>query len=1858
MAGPGSLITISTTASSGGTSDHNSLTGLQGGAASTYYHSNQGINTSDSPYFTKLGVAISPTYPLDVLGRAVIGTKSSSRGSYGNTLTLANETAVDTSLFVWEYGVAGAHFGFSAGSNVLRITNSTSDGLLTNPNGIFIKSNGLIGIGTTDSDSSLQIAGTANTAKVKSDWGFDINPVVSPASISGTRSAGAGLEIGTYYYLITYITALGETNSFISAAITTTSGNQRVTLTIPVSTDSRVTSRKLYRTKVNTGAWQDFVLTTIANNTSTSYIDSTADASLTGSSGSSYFRLNTTSNYIMKNGVRSLMLDVNATSLGIQALPSLTTGGRHVGIGYQAGNSLTSANDCVAIGHSSSMYNVGGSSNVGVGAYSLRGVTGNSYTYNVAIGAYSLFSVTTGGSNTAVGYNSLYTLSNGPQNTAIGYGAGYTNNSSTGQNVFIGYSAGYYETGNNKLFIDNRNRSNEATGRTSALIYGVFDATPANQTLTINGVLTALNLSGTNTGDQFTATSASTLLGRGSASGVGAAQEITLGTNLSMSGTTLNVTGVISSHNSLSGLQGGTTGSYYHSNQAINTTDNVTFQTLTANGTISASNLSGTNTGDQFTSVSASKLIGRGSASGAGAAEEITLGTNLSMSGTTLNVSGVITDHNSLSGLQGGGDGDFYHSRYADGAKSVTLDELNALIAGNDLVPFQWYLVTDYQTYDYIRQTSAPKEWYTGAVEEIYLQASGVNTLFEEGWSKTFEDEKISYIATRPDVTENPYIEYTGGANDGSVDVSIVSDTQAELTSAFAVSPDDATNFSLYVLDVLSGAEHTFDSTDKGTNWEFDGDVFTLLNDQYPQYINYSVDYGYDYGNAGSEEISIISSSEFESSTPLSDFSTTDWTPENGAYWGVSDSLTGYSCYFDGINKGTTWDIVGGVVNLYNLGNEYGLDFNYDFTSTSNSGSYDIIDITSNSFAIDFDGELQKGEGANYGTSYFVIDWTDSTSSEFYWYDYGTKWELVSNEVVIYDTHDLTTDAVALYGNFIASSNTEIVDLTGDIYLYGNIYDQSLTTMVLSTACYMSGGWSYSFSLGGLITRRQIPAIDLDIDVDFRATKFRRYASDIATWSSIQAYSLGNIVKYSNSTYVCIRANLNKVPPSYNAQWLLLNQEDNISQNKWYGSGVISSSITSATEEGQVTQATIVAGGSGYTTGTVQIDVMGGSATCTLSCTASGGSIVSIDSVVTPGYGYVYSPSYPYNTTSTDPGYGCTVYINGLTSPQITMYQTPNKTSYTDGYILYDLLQINTCVGFKLKRYSSNAEIDFRCYSPTVIHSEVIQYPNTYVTINNLSNSKIKANGFLISHGGITNSNIEYSENLICRVGNRLNIQSITNSFLYFALNVQANYMNNTLVGQEGLSGVLAKNWNNVVLYSMVNCTANDLSVVTFNTQCRDNYFNKLNYVGQYATSTITYNLISGELRRVYFEYTMRNNVITSECFYLTSIKTGGFYDNQIYKVVGHEGLGGSGVSPVVVNTFAGNLIQGDMYSVVLPHSSMVNNQIQTQFIQVYARLKEASGNIQINNNRFYSGFYSHTFYDNKCSILGNTCYSYANGWTFQASGNQKTLDSCVFMAHATNLFFTQGVVNKSVFFGTFGIGGANYFNGASGSTVLITECTFMGTVYNNTYTGNMQNCVVGAAFSGNTLSQTIAYTTFGTNFASNTIGGNITRSTLRNNISSSAIPALTDRYYPDFYIKGTTTTTAYPFIVENGSATQLIKVRNDGTVGIGVSGSSTHPNSTLQIIGSFSTPFISKSTNYTLTDTDYGVGFTGAYTATLPTAVGKNGRWYFLKNISASDNLTVTTTSGQTIDGVTTVILLPWEGILVQSTNTNWIIA
>lgn len=111
-----------------------------------------------------------------------------------------------------------------------------------------------------------------------------------PASApTATRTAGAGLSIGTYQYLVTYLTQGGETPAGPAASVTTNSGNQQTALTnIPVAPNqpfnpgvatNNVIGRAIYRTQVGGNTF--FYLTSIGDNTTTSYTDTAADATLT-----------------------------------------------------------------------------------------------------------------------------------------------------------------------------------------------------------------------------------------------------------------------------------------------------------------------------------------------------------------------------------------------------------------------------------------------------------------------------------------------------------------------------------------------------------------------------------------------------------------------------------------------------------------------------------------------------------------------------------------------------------------------------------------------------------------------------------------------------------------------------------------------------------------------------------------------------------------------------------------------------------------------------------------------------------------------------------------------------------------------------------------------------------------------------------------------------------------------------------------------------------------------------------------------------------------------------------------------------------------------------------------------------------------------------------------------------------------------------------------------------------------------------------------------------------------------------------------------------------------------------------------
>ena len=100
----------------------------------------------------------------------------------------------------------------------------------------------------------------------------------TPTAPTLAEGAAGSVNIGAHSYRTTYVSANGETMAGIAASITIAASAKQVSLTaIPTGPPGTV-SRKVYRTKA--GASLYYLLTTITDNTATTYTDNTADASL------------------------------------------------------------------------------------------------------------------------------------------------------------------------------------------------------------------------------------------------------------------------------------------------------------------------------------------------------------------------------------------------------------------------------------------------------------------------------------------------------------------------------------------------------------------------------------------------------------------------------------------------------------------------------------------------------------------------------------------------------------------------------------------------------------------------------------------------------------------------------------------------------------------------------------------------------------------------------------------------------------------------------------------------------------------------------------------------------------------------------------------------------------------------------------------------------------------------------------------------------------------------------------------------------------------------------------------------------------------------------------------------------------------------------------------------------------------------------------------------------------------------------------------------------------------------------------------------------------------------------------------
>lgn len=97
----------------------------------------------------------------------------------------------------------------------------------------------------------------------------------------------------------------------------------------------------------------------------------------------------------------------------------------------------------------------------------------------------------------------------------------------------------------------------------------------------------------------------------------------------------------------------------------------------------------------------------------------------------------------------------------------------------------------------------------------------------------------------------------------------------------------------------------------------------------------------------------------------------------------------------------------------------------------------------------------------------------------------------------------------------------------------------------------------------------------------------------------------------------------------------------------------------------------------------------------------------------------------------------------------------------------------------------------------------------------------------------------------------------------------------------------------------------------------------------------------------------------------------------------------------------------------------------------------------------------------------------------------------------------------------------------------------------------------------------------------------------------------------------------------------------------------------TAKIGGGLILGYVAKTSNYTITETDYTVNCTAnSFTITLPSATTWTGQTYNIKN-SGNGVITINTTSSQTIDGNASGVLKlnQYDNLTVQSNGANWLI-
>jgi parallel beta-helix repeat protein len=407
-------------------------------------------------------------------------------GSIANTIT--GNDITDTSCSVTCYAINIAISGstgnllsanrFSSPATINDLASNTIYDAQMNGNGdIILKTtSGKVGVNTLTPAEALNVY----NGNLQVDYGnIKLNQVTAPGAPTVAVNATAGNLTGPLYYVVTFVTATGETNYGTQSASVNPTAQQVDLSAIPTGTSGVVTARKIYRGATNGGQYK--LVTTLNDNTTTTYTDNIAPGALTGVATNN----NTTGGQLFVGGTPVVKIAgaYSANSfLGVESGLNNINGTQNTALGYQTLRQNTTGSQNVALGYQALFGNTTGSANTAIGGYGtlLSNSTGN---YNIGVGEYALTTNTSGSYNIALGFQALNNNSTGNYNIALGGNA--ANNVTGSSNITLGFNALAAINGsNNTIMGDNAANGSGCSGGAGCSVSG----------LTVNGYQAGFSL--------------------------------------------------------------------------------------------------------------------------------------------------------------------------------------------------------------------------------------------------------------------------------------------------------------------------------------------------------------------------------------------------------------------------------------------------------------------------------------------------------------------------------------------------------------------------------------------------------------------------------------------------------------------------------------------------------------------------------------------------------------------------------------------------------------------------------------------------------------------------------------------------------------------------------------------------------------------------------------------------------------------------------------------------------------------------------------------------------------------------------------------------------------------------------------------------------------------------------------------------------------------------------------------------------------------------------------------------------------------------------------------------------------------